>query len=124
MLTEFGDALLVDVGQEGAGQEHAVLRMPNARQRFRPGEAFALEIDFRLIPDFEPLIPQRLANGHARPLMGGGLRPHRLFGLVFNLLGFLGQPLLFGVQRLSHGAFDVVGQVLEGPRSVFDIFQF
>ncbi len=86
MLAEFGDALLVDIGQEAAGQEHAVLRMPDARQRFRPGEAFALEIDLRLVPDFEPLIPQRLADGYARPPVRGFLRPLLLFGFLLGLL--------------------------------------
>ena len=90
--------------------------MPDARQRLRSGEAFALEIDLRLVPDFEPLIAQRLADGYARRLTRCAFRRRLLLGHLALFLGlFLGQPLLFGAQRLGHGAFYLVGQVLERP---------
>ena len=66
MLSEFGDAVLVDIWHEAAGQQHAELRMADARERFGAGEAFALEIDLRLIPDFEPTIAQRLRDRDVR----------------------------------------------------------
>ncbi len=62
---------LVDVGQEAAGQQHAKLRMTNARQRFGAGKAFALEIDLGLVPDLEPIIAQCIGDADARPVFGG-----------------------------------------------------
>ena len=66
MLGELGNAVLVDVGKEAAGQENAKLRVADARQRLGAGEAFALEVDLGLVPDLEPMIAQRLGDRDPR----------------------------------------------------------
>src|SRR5580658_2862124 len=99
--------------------------MPDTRRRFRPGQAFPLEIDLRLVPDFEPPIAQRLADGYARRLTRRAFRRRLLLGYLALFLGlFLGQPLLFSAQGIGHGALYFVGQVLEGPRRVLGVLRF
>jgi hypothetical protein len=71
MLGEFGNALIVDIRQETAGKQNAELRMVNARERFRTGKAFALQIDLGLVPDLKPVIAQRIGDRDLRPLAGG-----------------------------------------------------
>ena len=70
MLRKLDDAGFVDIGMKTAGQQHAKLRMVHARQRLGAGKAFALEIDLGLVPDFEPMIAQRLGDRDARPRVG------------------------------------------------------
>ena len=47
-------------GQELIGEDHAVFGMPHTDQPFGAGETLGGEIDFRLIPEFEPVVLDRL----------------------------------------------------------------
>ena len=67
------ERVVIDAGQELAGEQHAEIGMMNARERFGAGEAFALEIDLRLIPDFQPMLAQRLLDIDLRARAAHGI---------------------------------------------------
>jgi hypothetical protein len=59
--------------------------MADARQGFGAGQTFSLEVDFRLVPDFQPIVTQRLVHRDARGRRRGwtGKAP----GLVIRVAG-------------------------------------
>ena len=67
VLSKLGDAHLIDIREEAARQQDAVLRMADASQRLGPGQTFTLEVDLGLIPDFDPVTAQRLGYCDPRP---------------------------------------------------------
>ena len=66
MLGELREARLIDAGQEAFRPQHAFLRMADARERLGAGQAFALEVDLGLVPDFQPIVRRvhRVAGRH------------------------------------------------------------
>ncbi len=53
-------------GQEGAGQHDAVLWMAGAGESFGAGEPLLAQVDFRLIPEFDPVVGERFLQIEAR----------------------------------------------------------
>src|SRR5215210_5984046 len=59
MLRQPDQTGLVARGQKVFRQQDAATRVADTGKRFRPGQTFAAQIDFRLVPDFQPVLAQR-----------------------------------------------------------------
>ena len=61
-LGERQQVALAGAGQEGAGADHAAVRMARAHQRLGADQPHGREIDLGLVPQLEPVVPQHVAK--------------------------------------------------------------
>ena len=66
LFRERGDARVARARHEGVRRQHAVLRVPRAGEAFHADEFLAVDVDFRLIPEFDPVIRDGVVEHDAR----------------------------------------------------------
>jgi hypothetical protein len=90
--------------------------MADARERFRAGETFTLQIDLRLVPDLQPIITQRLVDRDPAPVR---TRAAPKSGGFLQLQPSSPNPTVHGVGGNSKGSLLSIG--VAGEFSIYRV---